>query len=81
MASLSEIARQRKSDLKSLTKWSLNLNAAQEAFHREVLRIKNRKKSVPELADAERLSKLLEKVFQEGDVLADTMIDISDAWR
>lgn len=81
MASLSEIARQRKSDLKAVTKWSLDLNAAQEAFHREVLRIKNRKKTVPELKDAERLSKLLEKVFAALDVLADTMIDLSDSWK
>lgn len=81
MATLSEIARQRKSDLKAITKWSLDLNAAQEAFHREVLRIKNRKKAVPELKDAERLGQLLQKVFEELDVLADTMIDITDDWR
>lgn len=81
MATLSEIARQRKSDLKAITKLSLALNAAQEAFHREILRIKNRKKSVPELKDAERLSQLLEKVFQELDVLGDTMIDLSADWK
>lgn len=81
MATLSEIARQRKSDLKALSKWSLALNAAQEAFHREVLRIKNRKKAVPELKDAERLASLLEKVFAELDVLADTMVDISADWK
>lgn len=81
MATLSEIARSRKTDLKALTKLSLALNAAQEAFHREILRIKNRKKSVPELSDAERLSQKLEKVFQELDVLGDLMIDLSADWK
>lgn len=55
MATLAEIARQRKGDLKSLMLASRKLDAAQESTEREVKRLLTRKRSIPEAEDAIRL--------------------------
>jgi hypothetical protein len=55
MATLAEVSRQRKSQLRQLMVASRKLDSRQESLEREIKRLVNRKKSVPELADAERL--------------------------
>ena len=56
MATLASVARERKSQLRGLLVASQRLDAAQEKLEREIKRIVSRKRGVPELADAERLT-------------------------
>lgn len=59
---LSALARKRRADLKQLKVYSRKLDAAQEALEREINRISNRKRSIPELSDYQRLSSLADGV-------------------
>lgn len=80
MASLSEISRARKSQLKSLLLASRRLDAQQEALEREVKRLVNRKQSVPELADAQRLVKLAQQVEAALSNMVTVISDVSSSW-
>jgi hypothetical protein len=55
MATLQSVARERKNVLKALNIKSRNLDAKQEVLEREIKRIINRKRAVPEVADMQRL--------------------------
>lgn len=55
-ATLAQVARARKSQLRLLQQASRKLDAKQEILERECKRLLSRKRSVPELADAERLA-------------------------
>ena len=55
MATLAAVARERKEALKRLQKASLKLDYQQEIVEREVKRLLNRKKSIPEAADMQRV--------------------------
>jgi len=70
MATLSELARQRKDGLKRLQKASLTLDAQQEKVEREVKRLLNRKKAIPESADMTRIITLLVGVSTALDSMA-----------
>jgi len=59
---LSAVTRKRKADLKQLKVYSRKLDAAQEALEREITRLYNRKRSIPELSDYQRLSSLADSV-------------------
>lgn len=80
MATLKEISRQRKGQLKNLLLSSRKLDAVQEAFEREVKRITVRKQAVPELADAQRLIVLLRAVSAALDALATILESLSVSW-
>lgn len=76
MATLSEIARQRKEGLKRLQKASLVLDAQQEKVEREVKRLLNRKKSIPESADMTRVLGLIQSVTSSLDSIATVANDL-----
>jgi hypothetical protein len=80
MATLREISRQKKGQLKSLMLGSRKLDAAQESFEREVKRIVVRKQAVPEVADAQRLVVLLRAVSAALDALATILESLSVSW-
>lgn len=80
MATLSEISRQRKSDLKTISKWSRSLDAAQEKVEREVKRVMNRKRSVPEQKDAMRILELMAAVSATMSQMASVISDIANTW-
>jgi len=80
MATLSEISRQRKSDLRTISKWSRSLDAAQEKVEREVKRILNRKRSVPEQRDAMRILELMSNVSSVMAQMSSVISDISASW-
>jgi len=80
MASLSELASQRKSDLKAISKWTRAWDAKQEAFEREVKRLTNRKRAIPDAADLKRLENMLSASADAFDILADLMVDLAGSW-
>lgn len=80
MATLASIARERKSQLRQLMVASRKLDAAQEALEREVKRLTTRKKAVPEVADAERLSGLAIQVSAALDSMAGVIQTMAQAW-
>lgn len=67
MATLASVAKERKTQLKQLSVASRRLDAKQEMLEREVKRLQTRKRSIPELADAERLAGLALAV--EGELV------------
>lgn len=71
MATLAEIARKRRSDFRELLRLSRSLDAAQEKVEREIKRLVSRKKSVPEVSDAQRVLGLLSATNQAlGEITA-----------
>lgn len=80
MATLAEIARERKAQLRQLSVASRRLDAAQESLEREVKRLQTRKRAVPELADAERLSTLAIGVAGALDTMAGVITAMAQSW-
>lgn len=80
MASLAAIARERKKQLRDLMTASRRLDAAQETLEREIKRLVNRKKSVPEVTDAQRLAQLATGVNNALGVMAKVISDVSRSW-
>jgi len=80
MATLSELARARRSQLKSLMLASRKLDAAQEKLEREVKRLINRKKSVPEASDAQRLIQMARDVNAELNNMSQLLGALSNSW-
>lgn len=80
MATLASIAKQRKSDLRTLLYASKKLDAAQEKLEREVKRLINRKKAVPELADAQRLITLIAGVNTTLNAVMEVVDRFESAW-
>jgi hypothetical protein len=59
---------------------SRKLDAAQEQLEREVKRLITRKKSVPELADAERLSQLAQGIDGSLNNLSQVIAAVAQSW-
>lgn len=79
-ATIAAIARERKQQLRHLMIASRKLDAAQESLEREVKRLVNRKKAVPEIADAERLSGLAIQVSSSLDNMAGVIKTMAQSW-
>lgn len=80
MATLSAIAKERKQDLKTLMYVSRKLDAAQEKLERECKRLLARKRSIPELADAERLITLVIAVDTTLNAMMEVIDRLASAW-
>jgi len=59
---------------------SRSLDAKQEALEREIKRLLTRKKSVPELADAERLTTQAQAVESALGNMAAVISSVSQSW-
>jgi hypothetical protein len=80
MATLAEIARQRKIQLKQLLLASRKLDAAQETLEREVKRLVTRKQSIPEVSDAQRLIQLSRAVEAALTNMVNVITTLSGSW-
>jgi HPt (histidine-containing phosphotransfer) domain-containing protein len=80
MATLAEVSRERKSQLKQLLVASRKLDAVQESLEREIKRIVNRKKSVPEVSDATRLANMAYQVEGALSNMAQVITSVSNSW-
>lgn len=81
MASLAEIARQRRADLKLILKASRKVDAVQETLEREVKRLVSRKTSIPEQADSARLLEMTKAVDDELADFVSLVSSMSQKWR
>lgn len=80
MATLQEVVRERRGQLKALLLASRKLDAAQEMLERECKRLVNRKQSVPEVSDAARLISMATKVNQELGNMVQLLTSLSKSW-
>lgn len=80
MATIAEIARQRRADFRELLKASRALDAAQEKLEREIKRLTTRKDKVPEVDDAERIANLMSGTQNELNNMATLMKTIAQHW-
>jgi len=80
LATLAAIARERKAQLRQLMMASRKLDAAQESLEREVKRLITRKKAVPELADAERLSNYAQVVDSSLGNMGQVIAALAQSW-
>ncbi len=80
MATLQTIGRERKSQLKQLLIASRKLDAAQETLEREIKRIVVRKRAVPELADATRLTGMAQQVEGALGNMVAVISSLSQSW-
>lgn len=80
MATLASVARDRKSDLRTLMVASRKLDAEQEKLEREVKRLLTRKKAVPEVQDAERLAGLAQGVNAALSNMVSVIESVSQSW-
>jgi len=80
MATLAEIGRARRGDLRKLLKASRTLDAAQESLEREVKRLTTRKNKVPETDDAMRITGLVDEVQSALNAMAQTIGAIASNW-
>lgn len=81
MATLQEVARNRKEGLKRLQKASLTLDAQQEKVEREVKRLLSRKRSIPEAADMTRVLTLISGTGQALDNMTAVANDLLQSYR
>lgn len=80
MATLASIGRERKLQLKQLQVASRRLDAKQEILEREVKRLLNRKRAIPEVADAERLAGMALAVEGELVLMAGVIAAVALSW-
>lgn len=80
MATLASVAKDRKAQLRQLMTASLRLDADQEKLEREIKRIVSRKKGVPELADAERLTAMVQTVEGALANITSVISSLASAW-
>lgn len=80
MGTLATVVRERKQQLRSLLIASQRLDAAQEKLEREVKRIINRKRSVPEVADAERLATMAGEVEGSLGAMSAVIQGVANTW-
>lgn len=59
---------------------SRKLDAAQERLEREVKRLLTRKRGVPELADAERLTQMAQAVNSALDSMVEVIRSVAQVW-
>ena len=81
MASIAEVARLRRADLKLLLKASRKVDAVQEILEREVKRLVNRKNAVPEQADAIRVLEMARSIDDELGNFVSTATAMGQKWR
>jgi len=80
MATLAAVARERKQQLRALLQASQKLDAMQEALEREVKRLINRKKAVPEIADAQRLTTMATNVDAALQSMGGVINSVAQSW-
>lgn len=80
MATLAAVARDRKAQLRQLMVASRKLDATQESLEREVKRLLNRKRSVPELADAERIATMAQNVNGSLQSMITVIESVAQSW-
>ena len=80
MATLAAVARDRKAQLRQLMVASRRLDAAQESLEREIKRLLTRKRSVPELADAERLVTMAQAVDTGLSGMTSVIQSVAQSW-
>jgi len=80
LATLASVARDRRAQLRQLMVASRRLDASQEALEREVKRLLSRKRSVPELADAERLATMAQAVDTALSSMASVISTVAQSW-
>lgn len=80
MATLAAVARERRQQLRQLMISSRKLDAVQESLEREVKRLINRKKAVPELADAERLGTMVQNVNGALSSMVSVIESVAQSW-
>lgn len=80
VATLAAVARERRQQLRQLMVASRKLDAVQESLEREVKRLINRKKAVPELADAERLATMVQAVNGSLSSMASVIESVAQSW-
>lgn len=80
MATLAAVGRERKQQLRLLQTASRKLDATQETLEREIKRLLSRKRSVPELADAQRLTKMVQDVSASLSGMASVIASVSKSW-
>ena len=80
MATLASVARDRKAQLRQLMVSSRRLDAMQESLEREIKRLLTRKRSVPELQDAERLATMAQAVESSLGNMAAVIASVSQSW-
>lgn len=77
---LSGIARKRKQDLRQLKVYSRKLDAAQENLEREINRLINRKRSIPELSDYTRLGEMANAVDMATTSFVQALASMGTTW-
>ncbi len=80
MPTLAEIGRERKAQLRQLKLVSRRLDAAQESLEREVNRLINRKRAIPELQDAERLANMAMAVEAQISAMGGVIASVAQTW-
>ncbi len=80
MATLASVSRDRKAQLRQLMVASRQLDSKQESLEREVKRLLTRKKAVPELADAERLTTMAQAVDASLSNMASVISSVAQSW-
>jgi len=80
MATLQAVARERKAQLRQLLIASRKLDASQESLEREIKRIVARKRSVPELSDATRLTGMAQQVEGALGNMVAVISSVSQSW-
>lgn len=80
MATLRQLGNERKQALRALRKLSVTLDAAQEATDRELVRLINRKTSVPEGKDLERLASMIKIMQDRGNTFYKGVTDLARAF-
>ena len=80
MATLAQVSRERKGQLRQLLLASRKLDAVQEKLEREVKRLANRKTSVPEVSDAERLTTMAQGVDAALGNMVSVIQSVATSW-
>jgi len=80
VATLAEVARGRRAQLKNLLVASRRLDASQERVEREVKRLVTRKKSIPEAADVARLTGMIQQTEAALGTLTSVLAELSASW-
>jgi len=77
---ITALARRRKSDLRQLKVLSRRLDAAQEKMEREITRLVNRKRALPELSDYQRLIGMADGVDMALATFAQAIYAMGVSW-
>ncbi len=81
MATLAQVARQRRTDLRALMREARKVDAVQEKLEREVKRLTVRKTAVPESADAERILGLTIDLDNQITAFSKALASLTASWK